>query len=170
LNAIEHRVSIACPSDAVWAILADIPAWPTWTRTMSRACRVSGEGRGARFALKQPMQKEATWTVTEWEPGRSFTWERTDRQRRFVARHELIASDAATISLVRLRVEGMGTVMAAAARPVLSAAVAWENRALRARCEAMKGMRDSAALLMERRAKEIHQQYGDERKDHGTAH
>lgn len=131
---IEHRVRIECPSDKVWAVLADIPGWPTWTPTVTFARRVSGDGRGARFVLKQPLQREATWTVTDWEPGRSFTWERTGSPRHFVARHELVASGAGTISLVRLRVDGARAAMSAVLRPVLAAAVAWENHALRTRC------------------------------------
>jgi len=138
LIEIEHRIRIACTQDDVWSVLVDIPSWPEWTPTVTAARAVSGAGLGARFRLKQPLQREATWIVTHWQSGRSFAWELASSRWRFAARHELAAAGKQTVSLAVLRVEGPGALMSVIMRPVLATSVAAENRALKARCEARR--------------------------------
>jgi uncharacterized membrane protein len=77
---IEETFDIAAPAATVWGVIADVERWPTWTDSIDRVDVTSGRspgeglGVGATARVKQPRMPEVTWTVTEWVPGRSFTW------------------------------------------------------------------------------------------------
>lgn len=74
---IEITTTVAAPPEAVWALLADIEGWPSWTPTVTRVERLD-EGPvvvGSRARITQPRQPTLEWVVTEWDEGRSFTWE-----------------------------------------------------------------------------------------------
>ena len=151
-------------------MLADVPGWPNWTPSVEAARSNSGAGVGARFALKQPLQKEAIWIVTEWQSGRSFAWEWTKNRRRYFARHELVESGAETISLAGLRLEGVGMVTSTIMRPILAAAVAAENRALKTQCEMLRLCKGHDVPRPDGYAAQILQRDRGERKVHGTTH
>ena len=65
----------AAPAD-VWAVLADIERWPTWTASVTRVRLLHGGPLrvGSRARIKQPRFLPMVWTVTQLEPARSFCW------------------------------------------------------------------------------------------------
>ena len=73
----EHIIDIAAPPTVVWATLSDVPAWPTWTASVTSAewAGESGLAVGHAARIHQPKLRPATWTVTAVDVGRSFTWE-----------------------------------------------------------------------------------------------
>jgi uncharacterized membrane protein len=76
---IEETFDIAAPAAMVWSVISDVERWPTWTDSIDEV-RITSAGPlavGSTATVKQPGMPLATWTVTEWEPGRSFTWEAT---------------------------------------------------------------------------------------------
>ena len=75
----------------VWDVVTDIDRWSGWTASVTSAHRLDdGPLRpGSRAELAQPRLPDATWTVTEVEPGRSFTWEQRGPGVRTTARHAL---------------------------------------------------------------------------------
>lgn len=72
----EADTDIAADVEQVWAVLVDVPRWPEWTASVSRAER--GEpgplAVGATARLTQPKLRPAVWRVTELTEGREFTW------------------------------------------------------------------------------------------------
>jgi ligand-binding SRPBCC domain-containing protein len=72
----EAATLIAADRRAVWQILADVRNWPQWTASMSivEPTEPGPIGLGSKVRVKQPKLPPATWTITEFDPGSSFTW------------------------------------------------------------------------------------------------
>jgi uncharacterized membrane protein len=74
---IERTIDINAPHDQVWAIMADVERWPEWTPSIKSVERLE-QGpftTGSRARVRQPRLPVAVWTVTSFEPGRSFEWQ-----------------------------------------------------------------------------------------------
>lgn len=73
---IERTVEIDAPVEVVWTVMSDVARWPTWTESI-RSVEVVGDGdfgKGSTAKVRQPGFPAATWEVTDWRPGLSFTW------------------------------------------------------------------------------------------------
>jgi uncharacterized membrane protein len=79
----ERTIRIQAPADVVWQVMTDVERWHTWTASITSieitepgaAPPGSPLGLGGAATVRQPGFPKATWTVTDWLPGRSFTWE-----------------------------------------------------------------------------------------------
>ncbi len=100
--------SIAAPAETAWRIVADVERWPEWTPTITSVeRRGNGElGVGARLRIRQPKLAPATWTITEWRPGRGFTWVARSPLFRIVADHEVRTEARGSSVELRVRFEG----------------------------------------------------------------
>ena len=69
-------VDISAPPDRVWEVMTDVEKWPEWTESVHDVKRLDKRpfGIGSRARIKQPKFLPAVWEVTEFDPGRSFTW------------------------------------------------------------------------------------------------
>ena len=82
----------AAPRAAVWAVLADLTGWPRWLPTVRSVIPESPgaqDGLGTTYLVRQPRLGTARWTITEWSPQRSFTWEARRPGVRTTATHRL---------------------------------------------------------------------------------
>lgn len=72
----ESSATVYAPVAAVWQILSEVEAWPTWTTTMSAVRGREGPALelGASFTIHQPKLRPATWVVTAFDPPRYFQW------------------------------------------------------------------------------------------------
>lgn len=72
-----QTIDIDAAPDVVWPVLAAVEEWPRWTPTVVAAERLDARefGLGSRVRIRQPKLPAAVWTVTDWQPGRAFTWE-----------------------------------------------------------------------------------------------
>ena len=71
-------------TDALWSVVADIEAWPAHLPTFDSITPAGESGGdhpglgpgvvGRRYEVRQPGLPAATYEVTEWTPGTSFTW------------------------------------------------------------------------------------------------
>lgn len=108
---VEVTVSVAAPPEAVWDVLIDVERWPTWTAS-TRSATVVGGGAlavGSVVRIKQPGLPVADWTVTELDPGRSFTWTTESTGMASQGVHEIRATGDGT-SEVRLVFEQVGSM------------------------------------------------------------
>ena len=101
--------TIAAPAGIAWRVLAEVERWPDWTPTVARVERLdSGPlGVGSRVRITQPKLRPGIWTVTEWNPGRSFTWIQRAPGLRIVADHSVGAGSRGSTLELRVRFEGL---------------------------------------------------------------
>lgn len=135
---IDHEIHIAATPDAVWSVTTDVERWPMWTPTVTSVARIDhGPFRlGSVARIKQPAQRIAYWTVTEFVEGRRFVWETRRPGLRLKGAHELTPDGTGTTN--RLRVEAQGPLaflLGPLLRLAMRRALAAENRGLKARCE-----------------------------------
>ena len=98
---LQQSADIRAEIKRIWATLVDVERWSEWTRTIDKVERLDhGEfGIGSRVRVHQPRIPVAVWTVTEFEPGRSFTWVSEAFGIRSVATHRLEPRGDGTVSL-----------------------------------------------------------------------
>ena len=73
--AYQTSVTIDAPIGKVWAVLADVASWPSWTPTVTSVRALSGSPQvGADFQLEQPRLANAVWEIAVWEPPTRFDW------------------------------------------------------------------------------------------------
>lgn len=87
-------------TEAAWAALRDIAAWPDWLPTVSSVAHVEGTptvGVGASYAVEQPRLAKAVWTVTTWTEGSGFVWESRAPGVRVSGSHHLKPTSVGTI-------------------------------------------------------------------------
>lgn len=131
---ITDRLDIAAPAATLWDLETDIEGWPIVLPTVTSAKRLDdGPLRvGSSARLEQPGLRPAVWSVSELEPGTSFTW----GTRLFGVRTDAIhviepTADGCTNTLA-LRLYGWrGRVLGLLAGGRMRATIARENRAFR---------------------------------------
>ena len=137
-RTFESSVEIDRPAEAVFAVFSDVTAWPSWTESITSVDRLD-EGPlrvGSQAKIRQPKLPQATWTVTELVPGRSFTWEARAPGVRTVGRHEVEPRNSRSTARSILEQHGplgliLGTVYARLTRKYL----AMESAGLKEHCE-----------------------------------
>ena len=75
---MEYEVSRQLDAEVgvVWRVLVDVERWPEWTASVTSARKLVGGplGLGSEVRIKQPKLPSALWRVTDFQPGKSFTW------------------------------------------------------------------------------------------------
>jgi len=105
---IEVQVEIHRPPDVVWPVLVDVEHWPEWTPSVTGVERLdeSAFGIGSRVRIRQPKLKSMVWRVSEFSPGRLFTWDTRNVGSSTVGSHEIKATPHG--SLVTLTITQTG--------------------------------------------------------------
>ena len=70
------RVIHAAPA-AVWSVLTDLDRWPEWGPTVTGAELFDADelGLGERGKVWTPIGVPLPFTITEFQPGRSWAWQ-----------------------------------------------------------------------------------------------
>jgi hypothetical protein len=79
----------AATPDRLWSLASDVERWGDRLPTVD-SVRPLGSGPiglGSKFEVRQPRLPKATWEVTDWQQGRSFTWVSTSPGIRSTAVH-----------------------------------------------------------------------------------
>lgn len=88
---MEYRIAIdvQAPPERVWEVMSDIERWHEWTPSVTRIKRIDDGplGLGSRVRIRQPRFPPATWEVTAFYPGTSFTWVSRGPGARVTAHH-----------------------------------------------------------------------------------
>jgi hypothetical protein len=89
-------------------------------------------GVGSSYLVKQPLQREALWQVTQLDLGHKFAWEQQTGRQRFKAMHILETFKNITCSTLLLESASQGnSFLELILRPVLLGALKTENRSLK---------------------------------------
>ena len=125
LSRYSRGIRINAPVARVWDALIDVETWPTWASQFKRLDRLdSGPlAIGSRVRVKPNGMPAATWTVTELEPGRLFTWATSLAPgMRLRGGHELRGGDDETDAEFWLEAAGpLGSLLSPALRRTLFA-------------------------------------------------
>ena len=73
---VERTVPINATPLGVWETLADVEGWPAWASYMKSLKRQDGGALrlGSRVRVTPKGIPGSVWTVTEYDPPRSYTW------------------------------------------------------------------------------------------------
>lgn len=134
----EVTTDIAAPPDKVWATITDVERWPGWTESVHDLSLTSaGEfavGSSARIDLAGG--RPSVWTVTELDPGRTFTWESKAPGVLSVASHVLEPRDGgARVTLWVKNTGFLATILSPYLAYVGKRNLKWESEGLKRRCE-----------------------------------
>ena len=136
---LQQSADIRAEIKNIWATLVDIERWSEWTRTIEKIERLDhGEfGIGSRARVHQPRIPVAIWTVTEFEPGRSFTWVSQAFGIRSVATHRLEPRSDGTVSLTLgfAQTGWLARLVRSRAEKIAQEYLALEAQGLKRRCE-----------------------------------
>lgn len=131
-------VDIAASSDVVWSVMSDAERWSEWTASV-RSIRLLDEGPlrvGTRALIRQPRFPPAVWTVTEIEPGRSFTWKTGAPGMWVFGRHSVASVQSGSRANLHLHYEGvLGDLIARLTRTITTRYLGLEAAGLKQRSE-----------------------------------
>jgi hypothetical protein len=136
---LQQSAEIRAEVTSVWATLMDVERWSEWTRTIDSIERLDtgAFGIGSRARVRQPRIPVAIWTVTEFEPGRSFTWISEAIGIRSVATHRLEPRGAGmvTLTLGLVQTGWLAWLVRSRAEKTAREYLAIEAQGLKRRCE-----------------------------------
>jgi uncharacterized protein YndB with AHSA1/START domain len=134
----QHTIDIEASPASVWAVLADVTAWPSWTASIDTADWVGDSGLAVGHAarLKQPKLRAATWTIIKVDEGRSFTWETTSPGVCVSASHAISPRDSGVRVTLATSVRGLlAPIVGPLTARIGRRYVAMEAEGLKRRCE-----------------------------------
>ena len=143
MTVFETEIAIAAPAAQVWPILADVEQWPDWAASFASVTRLDDKrlGIGSRVRIKQPKLSSGEWIITDWQPGKNFTWEMRRAGVSVTGEHILIADENHCSFRQRLRFGGLlGRLSALMGRSLIKDYMAIEAKGLQARCELAFGL------------------------------
>ncbi len=142
-------VDIDAPADLVWEVFADVEHWPDWTASVTELRGLDGPqlSVGRRFEIKQPRMPRLVWTVTDVEPGSSWTWVQRSPGGVTSARHEVVpVATGGTVVRQELAQRGIvGALVGLMMRQLTRRYLAMEAQGLKARSETLRKRRGSNA-------------------------
>jgi uncharacterized protein YndB with AHSA1/START domain len=141
---VARSIDVDVPMPAVWAVLVDVERWPEWTPTMLslRRSRTGPLAVGERVVVSQPRLPTRTWTVTEVDEGRSFTWDSASPGVRTVAEHVLTprVAGGCTVTLRVLQRGPAAWLVAAVLNRLTRRYLGLEAEGLKARSEGRRSL------------------------------
>jgi hypothetical protein len=136
----ETSISIAAEPAAVWGVLSDVAAWPAWLPTVDAVQPLDDAAvrPGARFAVRQPKLRPATWTVTQLDPAGRFEWVARSPGLRMTGDHVVTPESPGGARVVlRFGFSGLlGGLVGKVYGPLVRDYIAQEARALKRKLEA----------------------------------
>ena len=133
----ETTVDIQAPVDRIWSVISDVVTWPQWTASIRDVELLAPQPLrlGSRVKVRQPRLPTAVWEVTDFQPGRAFTWVNRSPGMTSTGVHEIVGTPDRP--QVRLLIDQSGP-LSFLARPFLPTTrryVEMEAAGLKRRCE-----------------------------------
>ena len=135
---LEDTIEINAPADRVWQVSTDVESWPKWAPAMEKIRREdSGDfKRGSSALIKQKQMPETRWTVTEINPGHSFSWETRVMGMDMIATHIITPGEQAVTNLLRIEMDGLTIkLLGFMIKPLVKQSLKQENQGLKHYCE-----------------------------------
>jgi uncharacterized protein YndB with AHSA1/START domain len=138
--AVERSIVINVPAERVWEAFVNLGDWPVWKHHM-RETRLLTDvplvmGSRARIVLKSGLS--STCEVSEFSPGRSFTWDARLLGSRLSFAHVVQPANAGSRVLLRIESSGLTTLIASPAlRPYYSRMLNYSLQRLKESLEEM---------------------------------
>ena len=138
VSTYEISVDIDAPADRVWGVMFDVEKWHEWTPSITSIERLdAGEMRvGSRVKIRQPKLPPAMWTVTNVEPGRSFSWVSKAPGILVTGVHSVVPKGRSSTATLSIDYKGaLGELLGKALRSINERYVAFESAGLKKRSE-----------------------------------
>lgn len=135
-------IDINASPQVVWAILADIEQWPSWTPTVKQLVKLTPGplAVGTTARITQPKLSPGLWRVTELLEGRAFTWVQKKPGIRIAGSHVIQPTLTGVRATVSIRLSGLlAPLVGWLLRRLNEDYLATEARGLKARSEARAG-------------------------------
>jgi len=140
---IEPSIEISKSPAAVWPVMVDVERWPEWTPSVTKLERLDsdGFGLGSRVRIRQPKLKTMIWRVSEFQEGRSFTWEARSPGIHVTGRHEIRPTDRGSIVTLTVIQSGwLASLFGPFFTPLAQRYVQIEAQGLKKKCEGSYGL------------------------------
>jgi carbon monoxide dehydrogenase subunit G len=131
--------NIDAPPEVVWELATDVASWPEYMSTVQTVERVEGGPLrlGASAMIKQPGQRKALWTVTEFTPGRTFSWVSQRRGMAMTGSHRVEPEGAGARSTLTLTMSGpLAPILGPVLGPLMRRVLRTENACFAERAQA----------------------------------
>ena len=139
MRRFETRVDVTASSSVVWNFMKDVEAWPTWTPTVTTVIALDGSELVVNrcFEVSQPGLPKATFVVTEFVDGTSFTWQSKSGGVVSSAEHTVSVVDDSHCSVtLSFEMSGMGASLVwAVAKKKIESFVQTEAASLKSAAE-----------------------------------
>ena len=133
-----HSELIDTPPEAVWSLATGVADWPSYMPTVT-SVELLDDGPlrlGSRARIKQPGQRRAVWTVTRFEPGRTFTWQSARRGYTIAGTHTVVNEGAGCRNTLTLEMTGsLAPVVGRLLAPLMRRVLRTENACFKGRAE-----------------------------------
>lgn len=129
-------VDIPASPDRVWQVMSDVDRWHEWTPSISEIRRVGGAplAVGTKVIIRQPKFPPALWTVSDLQPGRSFTWVSRAPGMKVTGTHTVVPAGTGSRVTLALRYEGLiGPLFARLTARITERYIGYEAAGLAAR-------------------------------------
>ena len=139
MPAVERSIVINVPADRVWEAFVNLGDWPVWKRHMREVHLLTevplAMNSRARIVLKSGLS--STCEVTEFSPGRSFTWDGRLLGSNLSFAHMVQPANSGSRVVLRIEASGPTALVASPAlRPSYSRMLNCSLRRLKASLEA----------------------------------
>jgi hypothetical protein len=135
---VVNSIYIDAPIETVWSVTQDVERWPEWTPTVTSVRLVSAEvfGLGSIARIKQPLQPESEWVVTEFTPGKRFAWQTSRNGLTMLGTHDLSEEGRGIRNVLSVDATGpLALLLWPVLRFAMRKALSDENKGLKRRCE-----------------------------------
>ena len=136
----EVSVEISRPAELIWSVLMDVERWPEWTSSITSINRLDQApfGMGSSVSIRQPKLKTMTWRVSEFVPGRLFTWKTQSPGMSTTARHTIQPREHGCIVTHTIEHDGrLALLLEPFFRRLTQRYVEMEAQGLKKECEAI---------------------------------